>query len=76
MYASFYWFVTSSYQNLLSPDGQVRYANEYNQLSHHYNWYEGYIRRVTINGITSKGFISIINKFNILVNYIKLNSSK
>ena len=57
MYASFYWFITSSYKNLLHPDGEVRYTNGAGQYSNYYNYHDGFTDRVVLNGVECKGFV-------------------
>ena len=71
LHASFYWFITSSYKRLLSPDGEVKYENVNGQLSNYYNYSLGYFKRVVINGITSRGFIrEALCKFSIITENI------
>ena len=55
--AAFYWFITSSYKNLLYPDGQVKYTNSNGDISDYYNYQQGFYNRVVINGIKCRGFI-------------------
>lgn len=67
LYASFYWFITSSYRRLLKPDGEIKYENSQGQLSNYYNYSLGYFKRVVVNGINSRGFIrEVLCKFSII----------
>ena len=67
IHASYYWFISSSYKRLLSPNGYVRYANDYGELSVYYNYSLGFYKRVVIEGITCRGFIKdVLVKFGAL----------
>ena len=54
---SFIWYVTSTFGTLLNPNGIRMWRNEQGVLSEHYSYDNGFIHRVYLNGISSKGFI-------------------
>jgi len=58
VFASFYWFISSSYSNLFHPDGLIRYQNkETGEISRYYNYHMGFYNKIIINGIASRGFL-------------------
>ena len=58
--ATFYWFITSSYQNLIYPRGQIKYVNDSGEISDIYNWDTGFRYTTYIGGLTSTGFIKTV----------------
>ena len=53
--SNFYWFVTSSLQNLMFPSGV--YLTECERESHMSRYISRYIKRTEIDGISKRGFI-------------------
>ena len=54
----FYWFITSSYETLLNPNGKTKYLNPTtNEISSSYDWIGGFTKRIYIDGIKNTGFI-------------------
>ena len=54
---SFIWFVTSTFSTLLNPNGVRIWYNSNGESSRHYNYSNGFINSMRLNGITSRGFI-------------------
>ena len=53
--ANFYWFITSTINSLLYPDGQRYFVNDLGQMSPYYSG--EYWRRVFLDGLQNNGFI-------------------
>jgi len=56
--STFYWFITSSYNTLLNPNGKIKYFNPItNEFNNNYDWINGFTKRVYLDGIKTTGFI-------------------
>lgn len=53
----FTWIVTSSWECLQNPHGQIRFSNNRGELSTRYNYEQGFMYRTYINPIQNTGFI-------------------
>ena len=56
----FTWIVTSSWECLQNPYGQIRYRNAQGDISTHYNYDQGFMYRTYVNPIQNTGFIKRI----------------
>jgi hypothetical protein len=63
--ASFIWFVSSSYNTLLSPYVKIIWKNEYGDTSDYYNYNDGFTIRTRSEGLTYPGYIKT-TMFNII----------
>ena len=72
--ASFYWFSTSTYDNLLYPTGRTLYYNEVGEYSPNGRWSSEYRYREYIDGFRNNGFVK--NLFTQLRNNILFDVRK